>query len=354
MHPILAYRGRLGPYLVAWIPLGGLMTGLLAVAGAPWVEGAAIAFPMTLLYGFICLAAWYPCKAASLGVVPFPKVIVTQAMAAGLSAMLWLFLVDTWVVLLEQIPKFARATERFPQLVPVILAAGVVLYALVAALHYLLMAFEEARRAERTALELEVLAREAELRSLRAQIDPHFLFNALNSISALIGSDPAAARQMCLGLAEFLRDSLRVGASKGIPLAEELALAEKYLAVERVRFGPRLRVELEVSADARSCVVPPLLLQPLVENAVRHGVATLVDGGCVRIEARRLGERLLLTVENPFAPDSSTTTGEGVGLTNVRGRLAALYGGDASLEVRRYRASFRVELACPAVPEATP
>src|SRR5512136_919737 len=174
MHPILAYRGRLGPYLAAWVPLGGLMAGLLVIAGSPWGEAAAIAFPMAFIYGFICLAAWYPCKTAAPHRVPFPKVIATQAMAAAVSAMLWLFLVDTWVVLLEQIPIFARATERFPRLVPVILAMGVVLYALAASLHYLLMAFEEARRAERSALELEVLAREAELRSLRAQIDPHF------------------------------------------------------------------------------------------------------------------------------------------------------------------------------------
>ncbi len=350
MHPILAYRGRLGPYLAAWVPLGGLMAGLLAIAGSPWVEAAAIAFPMALIYAFICLAAWYPCKSASPHNVPFARVIATQAMAAAVSAMLWLFLVDTWVVLLEQIPIFAKATERFPRLVPVILAVGVVLYALAASLHYLLMAFEEARRAERNALELEVFAREAELRSLRAQIDPHFLFNALNSISSLTGSNPAAARQMCLELAEFMRESLRLGGVPNIPLAEELALTEKYLAVERARFGSRLKVEREISAEAGSCGVPPLVLQPLVENAVRHGVAHLVEGGLVRIAARRSGGQLHLTVENPVDPSVPVKPGEGVGLANVRGRLAALYGQNASVEVRRDGEIFRVELAWPAAP----
>jgi sensor histidine kinase YesM len=350
MHPILAYRGRLGPYLAAWVPLGGLMAGLLAIAGSPWVEAAAIALPMALIYGFICLAAWYPCKSASPHNVPFARVISTQAMAAAVSAMLWLFLVDTWVVVLEQIPVFAGATERFPRLVPVILAVGVVLYALAASLHYLLMAFEEARRAERNALELEVLAREAELRSLRAQIDPHFLFNALNSISSLTGSNAAAARQMCLELAEFMRESLRLGGVPNIPLAEELALTEKYLALERVRFGSRLKVEREVSAEAGSCGVPPLVLQPLVENAVRHGVAHLVEGGLVRIAARRSGGQLHLTVENPVDPSVPVKPGEGVGLTNVRGRLAALYGQNASVEVRRAGGIFCVELAWPAAP----
>jgi hypothetical protein len=350
MHPILAYRGRMGPYLAAWVPLGGLLAGLLRIAGSPWGEAAAIAFPMAIIYGFICLAAWYPCKSASPHAVPFLRVIATQVMAAAVSAMLWLFLVDTWVVLLEQIPAFAKATERFPRLVPVILAVGVVLYALAAALHYLLMAFEEARQAERSALELEVLAREAELRALRAQIDPHFLFNALNSISSLTGSDPAAARAMCLELAGFLRESVRLGGVVSIPLADELALAEKYLAVERARFGSRLRVEREVSAEAGSCGVPPLVLQPLVENAVTHGVANLVGGGVVRIAARCLGERLHLTVENPMDPGAVVRPGEGVGLANVRGRLAALYGQEASVEVRQDGEHFRVELAWPAAP----
>jgi len=350
MHPILSFRGRLGPYLAAWVPLGGLLAGLLRIAGASWAEAAAIAFPMAVLYGFICLAAWYPCKSASPQRIPFLRVITTQAVAAALSAILWLFLVDTWVVLLDQFPVFASATSRFSRLVPVILAVGVVLYALVAALHYLLMAFEEARQAERTALELELLAREAELRSLRAQIDPHFLFNALNSISSLVGSDPGAARAMCLKLAEFLRDSLRVGSSPSIPLAEELALAEKYLAVEKARFGGRLQVEHDMSAEAGSCAVPPLVLQPLVENAVRHGVASLVDGGVIRIAARRTGDQLRVTVENPFDPEGPVRQGEGVGLANVRGRLAVAFGEDASVAARREGGTFRVELAWPARP----
>jgi two-component system sensor histidine kinase AlgZ len=347
MHPVLAYRGRLGPYLAAWVPLGALLAGLLWIAGAPWPEATAIAFPMALVYAFICLAAWYPCRAASPRDVSFAKVIVTQAAAAAVSAVLWLFLVDTWVVLLEQIPLFAGASEHFPRLVPVLLAVAVVLYALAAALHYLLMAFEEAQRAETNALELEVLAREAELRSLRSQINPHFLFNALNSISSLTGSDPGAARAMCVELAEFLRETLRVGGSTTIPLDEELALADKYLAVERVRFGSRLRVEREVSAEAVSCGVPPLVLQPLVENAVRHGIANLVDGGCVRIAARCSGGQLHLTVENPVDAVVPISSGKGVGLANVRGRLVALYGQDARVEAQRDGTVFRVELAWP-------
>ena len=117
------------------------------------------------------------------------------------------------------------------------------LFLLALAVHYVLIAFEAAREAERRQLELEVLTRDAELRALRAQIDPHFLYNSLNSISALTGSDAPGARRMCLLLGEFLRDTLDVGARQRIPLADELALAERFLSIEQVRFGSRLRVE---------------------------------------------------------------------------------------------------------------
>jgi sensor histidine kinase YesM len=348
MHPILAYRGRLGPYLAAWVPLAALLAGLLYIAGAPWLEAAVVAFPLAVVYAFICLAAWYPCRSASLQGSSLAKVLVTQAAAAGLSAVLWLFLANTWVVFLEEFPAFAGSVQRFPRLVPVILAVAVVLYALAAALHYLLIAFQDARRSERSALELEVLAREAELRSLRAQIDPHFLFNALNSISSLTGSDPAAARAMCLELADFLRETLRLGGAGSIPLSAEIALAEKYLAVERARFGARLRVEREITPEAGTCEVPPLMLQPLVENAVKHGIASLVDGGAVRIEARCGGGLLHLAVENPVDPAVPASPGEGLGLANVRSRLAALHAQEAQIDVRRRAGAFRVELVLPA------
>ena len=353
MHPILAFRGRLGPYLAGWVPLAGLLAGLLAIGGMTWLQATVVAVPLAVVYAFMCLAAWYPCRSAPLRKATFAKVVVTQLAAAGLSAMLWLFLADTWVVFLEQFPVFAGVGERFPRLVVVLLAVGVVLYVLAAALHYLLIGFEEAQHAERNALRLEVAAREAELRALRAQIDPHFLFNTLNAISSLTVTDPASARTMCLELAEFLRESLRLGTVATIPLSEELRLAERYLAIERVRFGPRLRLERDVETGAETCAVPPLVLQPLVENAVRHGIAQLVQGGTVRIAARCSGGRLRLTVENP-AGAGPAPGGSGLGLANVRQRLAGLYGDDAGLDARLADGAFRVELAMPAPPAPAP
>src|SRR4029453_2229206 len=177
---------------------------------------------------------------------------------------------------------------------------------------------------------------------------PHFLFNSLQSISALTTADPAAARRMCLLLADFLRDTLALGARERIPLVSELALARRFLAIEQVRFGDRLRVDVESPAAAGASEVPPLLLQPLVENAVTHGIAHMLDGGAVTIRAEARPTSLVLLVENPCDPARPPARGPapGLGLRNVRHRLQSEYGEDALLQAGESNGRFvaRIEL----------
>ncbi|MCG8455827.1 MAG: histidine kinase, partial [Holophagales bacterium] len=226
---------------------------------------------------------------------------------------------------------------------------GVFLYSLTAAVHYLLQARDASRRAQERAYEMTLLARDAELAALRTQLDPHFLFNSLNTISSLTATDPALARTMCLRLAEFLRRSLEVGRLASQPLAEELALADAYLAVERARFGSRLQFVREVvSPEAEAVPIPPLLLQPLVENAVRHGLAHLLGPGEIAVRARLQGEYLHLDVENDCDPERPRRRGAGIGLANVARRLEVAYDGAASATIDDRGESFRVELLLPA------
>ena len=222
------------------------------------------------------------------------------------------------------------------------------LYLFAGALHYLLIAFERSRHAETEALQAQILSREAELRALRAQIQPHFLFNSLNSINALVGSRPEEARRVCVLLADFLRRTLVVGTRERVPFAEELTLVDDLLSIERVRFGDRLRYECVVEEGMREWLVPPLVLQPLVENAVTHGIAQCLDGGTVRLEARRKGDRLFVSIENPRDADAPRRPGTGIGLENVRRRLETTYGRAAEMRARPDPGSFRVELELPA------
>jgi two-component system sensor histidine kinase AlgZ len=216
---------------------------------------------------------------------------------------------------------------------------------------YVLIAIEASRIAEARVLETSVLARDAELKALKAQVNPHFLFNSLNSISALTSSDPAKAREMCILLAEFLRMTLGLGEKSNIPLSEELSLLHRFLAIEKVRFGSRLQMTEEIADDCQSLLIPPLLLQPLVENAVTHGIANLPDGGQVRLAAHCEDGRLSIVVENSFDAEATPTHRNGMGLVNVRQRLEARYPNLASIRVSTTADQFQVNLSLPAEPQ---
>jgi len=197
-------------------------------------------------------------------------------------------------------------------------------------------------------MQTSVLARDAELRALRAQINPHFLFNSLNSISALTSIDGARAREMCLLLADFLRLTLGMGEKTAIPFSEELDLLEKFMAIEKVRFGARLRMDEKIDDNAKRCIIPALLLQPLLENAVSHGIAAMADGGMIRLEASVRDGRLSILVENDRDEEAPSRKRSGVGLKNVRSRLEARYGNEATFRAEADDDKFRVTIALPA------
>jgi sensor histidine kinase YesM len=359
MHPILGHRQRLFLYLASWLAAGALLAGVLTmVVGWTPVRAAAEALPMALLYAFMCLSAWWVCRAAPLGRTPASRVLVMLLVAAIVSAGAWAVITAVWGRVLESVlagalagspaVTAAEATRARAGASSVFATAGVPLYLFSAAVHYLIIAFESSRAAERVALEAQVIARDAELRALRAQLNPHFLFNSLNSINALVGSDPEGARRMCERLGDFLRRTLALAARSSVPLGEEVELVEQYLGIERVRFGSRLSSRVQVGDDAARCQVPPLVLQPLVENAVKHGVSNRVEGGEVRIEAVREGDLLRVRVTNPCDGDAPVRPGAGVGLDNVRRRLHTIAPRHARLTAGRVEDEYRVELFLPA------
>ncbi len=179
---------------------------------------------------------------------------------------------------------------------------------------------------ERRAAELERMLAEARLTGLARQLHPHFLFNTLNTIVEFVRSDPARAEEMVLDLSELLRHSLRAADRHVVPLAEELELLERYLDIQRARFGERLRVERRIEAQALAAGVPVLLLQPLVENALLHGLDQTDAAVTVTIAATARAGRLTLAVHDDAPATPGSTAGEGIGLANCRERLEALYG----------------------------
>ena len=224
-------------------------------------------------------------------------------------------------------------------------------YAFIAMAYHAVAYNRAVRERDLRALRLEVDLAEAKLASLESRLRPHFLFNTLNTIAALVRDDPAAAETMIGQLSDLLRASLRADPGAEIQLAEELHLVEQYLEIQRVRFNDRLEIGLRASDEARLALVPQLILQPVVENAVRHGIAPRETGGSVWVLAERPDGRLRLVVEDDGVGVSngpSANAGAGIGLGGLRSRLAHLYGEDHRVEVApRLPSGTRVTIEIP-------
>ena len=349
MHPILADAKQLGLYLLGCLPIGIVLIIGLGRQGA-WVTAAVFFLPLMLIYAFIGLSAFYLCRAFPISREERTwRAVPAHVSAAATVGGLCVALAFGWAWLLESLNIGLQPQVYLAQ--PWLLfVVGALLFWLATAFHYVLIASSASQDAERRSLEAGLLAREAELKALRAQLDPHFLFNSLNSISSLTGRDPSAARKMCLQLADFLRDTLRLGAAQRISLQEELNIVERYLSIEQVRLGARLTVCKETSPHALSAKVPALILQPLAENAVLHGIAHLLEGGTVSIRAQREHSMLVVRVSNPCDPDRPRHNRGGFGLSLVRQRLQSQFGLAGQLETGEEGGEFTAKLSLPFEP----
>jgi len=222
------------------------------------------------------------------------------------------------------------------------------LYALILFSHHALCYARHLHRRELDEARLEGLLTQARLQALQSQIQPHFLFNALNGVSGLIGRDDARARRLLADLGALLRAVIDAEAEQEVALGDELTILERYVALQRARYGDRLRVITEVPAEALELLVPRFVLQPLVENSVKHAVERRLAPVEVRVVARIEGERLVLRVSDD-GPGPATGAPEGVGLGNLRERLRVLYGGNCSLRIAaRPEGGAEVTVALPA------
>jgi two-component system, LytTR family, sensor kinase len=213
------------------------------------------------------------------------------------------------------------------------ISASILTYAGIVGLDRARRVRDALRVRELQAARLEAQATRARLEALGARLQPHFLFNALQSVSALVDEDPTRARTMLAQLGDLLRDALSIDSSGEVPLREELALLDRYLVIERTRFADRLRIEISTDEQVAEISVPRFLLQPLVENALRHGLAPRPEGGSLHITATRQGDQLCMRVWNNGEPLRSDRV-DGIGLATTRERLSARFGDRASLRLR--------------------
>lgn len=279
-----------------------------------------LAVPATILFGVVntlVFYRWFPVPSVAGDLARWdPQAVIVTAIADGLVT--WYFFFAAWAAFYLAIGHVA-----------------------------------EVRAAERAAAAAAAESREARLAMLRLQVDPHFLFNALNALSSLVArGETRPARDMIGNLAAFFRAGLGAELTEDIPLADEIELQRLYLAIEQARFGDRLLVEWDMPGELESMPVPPMILQPLVENAVKYGVARTAQPVRIRIAARRAADDMVvLSVDDTGAIDAAMPMpagGTGIGLANVRARLATRYGGASLLSAAATSGGWRSAITVPA------
>jgi two-component system, LytTR family, sensor kinase len=195
--------------------------------------------------------------------------------------------------------------------------------------HYI----ENNRRNELDKLKLETEVKELELKTIKNHINPHFIFNSLNSIRALVDENPQRARQAITELSNLLRSSMQAEKLNTVPLERELAIVKDYLALEHIRFEERLKIYYNIDEETLSYPIPPMMLQTLVENAIKHGISKSLEGGIVVINSQIIDSKHILTVKNTGSLGSITSVNGGFGLSSTKNRLQLLYGPSANFNI---------------------
>ncbi|MEE9448429.1 MAG: histidine kinase [Ignavibacteriaceae bacterium] len=345
-NPILKSFKNFNIYLLCWLILA-LINFLLLYFGTDIGTDTSVAdsFTFTILLGGLGLSLWYPARYIPLEQNKLSKVLISHLIGAVITAILWLLL-GTYIML--GIIGFSDNYETFIYTtLPWRFLIGILFYALITSFYYMIIYYTGFNERMIKEVELKNLVTEAELKSLKFQINPHFIFNSLNSISALTEIDPGKAKSMILKLADFLRYILATNDCEKNKLSEELKNIRLYLQIEKVRFEDKFEFKEEIGAECENVEIPNMLLQPLFENVIKHAVYETLDKVILTLKCSRQDEFLRITIENDFDETSSPQKGTGVGLKNIYERLKLIYHIDNLMDVKKEKGKFSVTLFIP-------
>lgn len=351
MHPILSRPRRLLWYVLAWIIPGILLAWALVTAhSVAWNSALFFALPAVHVYGFILTSSYYVCLSLPIRQRTAVRVIAVFGSASLLSSLLWVMLCVFWSKIIGDVAGHPGSALIDRQLIILLFVAAVLLYLVSLLAHDVFIAFDNIRSAERQQIASQLQAREAELQMLRSQINPHFLFNSLNSISALTSINAAAARDMAIELGSFYRKTLALSEKTQISLGEEVELCQYFLAIEKIRFGEKLQVSWAIDPATLTAQVPAMFMQPLIENAIKHGIYNFSDGGVVQIKSVIENCWLHIAISNPVDTESPNAIGTATGLKNFKARIHTLYQERARISWYKAHNNFYLDIIFPFEP----
>jgi sensor histidine kinase YesM len=347
-HPITGNRRSILIYSLVWLMVAASQ-GLiyLYVFSFPMSVVVSDALLSSLLFGFMGLLAWYPTR-----YIPFQRQSPVYSILAHVVA--GIVIMGSWVLLSIGVLNTFFSTqadyiEFLNQTVAWRAMLGGLIYLVLVLIYYLVSNSQKLQERSQQEERLKGLVRDAELNMLKSQINPHFLFNSLNSIASLTMTNPDEAREMIIRLSDFLRYSLKHRENEYVPLGEELGRMKDYLAIEKVRFGEKLLYEFKISGDCEEFPVPTMIFQPLFENAIRHSVYESVDPITVKFSCTREQEHMKAVISNDYDPGIPSRKGTGVGLQNVRQRIALAYKENGTIQWTGKDGVFTVTILFPRI-----
>lgn len=345
-NPLLINEKLLFLYAVIWLIISGaeiLIEGIYF--GIAIQITSASVFTFNIIYFGIGLSIWYPVRFIDPESLTFPKLIINHLASAVITTTIWV--VAGYFISGLIIESFGRSTVYLEQSLPLRFIIGILLYVIYASIYYLVINSQKQKTSELAASELRNLLKETELKSLKYQINPHFIFNSLNSIASLTISDPDAAREMTVKLSTYMRNTLSKNESTFQLLNDELKNIKLYMEIEKIRFGERIAFSEEISKDCGRLRIPAMILQPLIENAIKYGVHESMDQVNIRMKCRKAGDYMEICISNNYDTDAVIKKGERIGLNNIKQRLKLIYNHDNLLVVKNVEGIFEVKIYIP-------
>ena len=343
IHPLIENKRGLWVWLAAWVFLAACQFALFYYA----LDGNIIvlladSFISIATFSFIALILWFPMEALNKNKSNFFSHIINILILGAVAVGVWIIVIRLVLPLIyNDFFPFWEATLALR------IGEGILLYALVILSYYLTVTLYSLSEKKTREAELESLVRDTELKMLRSQINPHFLFNSLNSVSSLTITDPERSREMIIKLSDFMRYALSRKNDQPVPLSAELESARLYIDIEKIRFGDRMITEEEIDEKALGVKLPVMLLQPLYENAVKHGVYE--STGCISIKTKIevIMDHVEIIISNNYDIDAMPVKGTGTGLLNTARRLDLQYGKRASLTTFKKDGLFEARIVVP-------
>jgi two-component system, LytTR family, sensor kinase len=345
-HPVLANRVLLIVWWLVWLMLSAGQSLLFYYAYGNFSNVGILDSVFSLLiYSGIGLSLWYPFSFFNSGNVRISTIISNLVISGAISITLWALI--TKYLMQAILPEGNIYPDYWNATFPYRIGTGVFIYGLIILSYYLFVSLTNLSEKNAKEARLESLVKETELKMLRSQINPHFLFNSLNSISSLTVTDPEKARVMVVKLSDFMRYALARKDEQPVSLRSELENLRLYLDIEKVRFGDKLTTEEHIDPECYDFNIPVMLLQPLYENAVKHGVYESTETVKIYTQAKIANGIIEIIIRNNYDSASSVKRGTGTGLLNVTRRLELFYGNKASIKSLKEDGIYTITLYIP-------